>query len=171
MQNHFPITHEFHPQIAPNFVLYLNSSHGNWIYMMTTVVVVVVVVVMHASKNKTKFWPSMILLKISSNLCIFFELENMIFDKYGGFFFWVKKWPEFSNFQEIIIINCQISIIISSRLPKYKRILTPFFSIYTFHIWSIANLGKSSCWWSPVWLHQKIGEKIHTHTYTLISSC
>jgi len=52
MQNHFPITHEFHPQIAPNFVLYLNSSHGNWIYMMTTVVVVVVVVVMHASKNK-----------------------------------------------------------------------------------------------------------------------
>jgi hypothetical protein len=30
---------------------YLNSSHGNWIYMMTTAVVVVVVV-MHASKNK-----------------------------------------------------------------------------------------------------------------------
>jgi uncharacterized membrane protein len=32
---------------------YLNSSHGNWIYMMTTaVVVVVVVVVMHACIQK-----------------------------------------------------------------------------------------------------------------------
>ncbi len=59
----------------------------------------------------------MILLKISSNLCFFFfELENMIFDRYGGIF-WVKKRPEFSKFQEIIIIiiNCQISIFISSR--------------------------------------------------------
>jgi hypothetical protein len=63
---------------------YLNSSsHGNWIYMMITAVVVVVVV-MHASKKKI-----LTLNHFAEDLIKFvhfFELENMILDRYGGFF-------------------------------------------------------------------------------------